>query len=102
MRRDSFNEDAIHFAPFALLPSPFPSNEFQRAVELQPVLNCLMCKVANDTEFLKDTLKATIEVDDFTRRLYDIMATVNSEGLAQVRLYTDANYIILKLKNTGI
>ncbi len=77
---------ALTFAPLALLPPPVPRHGCQRAVELQPILNCLMCKVANDTEFLKVTLKATIQVDNFTRRLYDIMEIVNSEGLAQVKL----------------
>ncbi len=84
MRRKGFCEDAIHFAPFVLLPSPFPRDEFQKAVKLQPILNRLMSQVANDTKFLSETLKATIKVDNFTKRLHDIMVEVNREGVAQV------------------
>ena len=34
-RRDAFDRDALHFAPFLLLPSPFPAKEFQKALGLQ-------------------------------------------------------------------
>jgi glutathione synthase len=43
-RRDAFDRDALHFAPFLLLPSPFPRRDFETSVELQPVLNELMHK----------------------------------------------------------
>ena len=84
-RRDAYDRDALHFAPFLLFPSPFPEKEFQRAIDLQTVLNELMHKVAHDNEFLRKTLARTIEVDDFTRRLYQIHEKVQSEGLAQVQ-----------------
>ena len=46
-----------------------------------------MHKVAHDNDFLKETLKQTIEVDEFTKRLYDIHQTIQNEGgPAQVRL----------------
>jgi len=43
-RRDAFDRDALHFAPYLLLPSPFPRKDFDRSLELQPVLNELMHK----------------------------------------------------------
>ena len=68
------------FAPFLLLPSPFPRQEFDRALELQPVLNELMHKVAHDFDFLRETLSKTITVDDFTAKLYEIHQKIIDEG----------------------
>ncbi|XP_063218314.1 glutathione synthetase-like isoform X1 [Bacillus rossius redtenbacheri] len=81
--RSSFSKDTLQFAPFVLLPSPFPRKEFQKAVSIQPILNELMHKVANDHEFLSETLKSTIEVDPFTRNLFKIYETVRQEGITQ-------------------
>ena len=46
-RKDAFDTDALHFAPFVLFPSPFPRQEFNKAIEIQTVLNELMHKVSN-------------------------------------------------------
>ena len=45
-QRDKYDRDALHFAPFVLFPSPFPREEFYKAVQLQTVLNELMHKVS--------------------------------------------------------
>ena len=79
-RKDAFDRDALHFAPFLLMPSPFPRQEFYRAKELQTVLNELMHKVAHDNEFLKETLSKTITVDDFTGKLFEIHQKIIDEG----------------------
>ena len=79
-RKDKFDRDALHFAPFMLLPSPFPRQEFNRALELQTVLNELMHKVAHDNAFLKETLAKTITVDDFTGKLFEIHQKMIDEG----------------------
>ena len=84
-RRDSFDPDALHFAPFLLLPSPFPRREFARSLRVQTVLNRLMHAVAHDRGFLEEALADTVRVDRFTGRLFDIFTTVWDEGLAQVR-----------------
>lgn len=81
--KKNFTKDSIQFAPFVLLPSPFPRTEFTKAVELQPILNELMHKVAHDDEFLEHTLRNTLEVDDFTAKLYDIWMKVREEGITQ-------------------
>ncbi|XP_028036724.1 glutathione synthetase-like isoform X1 [Bombyx mandarina] len=78
-----FNKDVIQIAPFILLPSPFPKTEFMKAVELQPVLNELMHKVAHDDEFLEQTLQNALQVDEFTANLYDIWLKVKNEGISQ-------------------
>jgi len=79
-QKNKFDRDALHFAPFCLFPSPFPSDEYHKAVNLQVILNELMHKVAHDYDFLKDALKHTILVDEFTGRLWKIYQTIMEEG----------------------
>ncbi|KAJ8931279.1 hypothetical protein NQ314_015846, partial [Rhamnusium bicolor] len=82
--KTNFSEDSVNFAPFVLLPSTFPRNEFNKAVDVQLILNELMHRVAHDREFLTSTLKDTIQVDEFTGNLFKIYETVQDEGIAQV------------------
>ncbi|KAJ8672684.1 hypothetical protein QAD02_003944 [Eretmocerus hayati] len=81
--RQNFDENISEIAPFCLLPSCFPKSEFQRASEVQVLLNELMHKVAHNYEFLSSTLRSTIEKDEFTSKLFDIYHTVHTEGYAQ-------------------
>lgn len=77
----------LQFAPFILLPTLFPRREFEKAVRLQPILNELMHWVAHDTEFLRETLKNTIKVDEFTRNLFNIyekILTDNESGQVSI------------------
>ncbi|KAM3961425.1 glutathione synthetase isoform 2-T2 [Aphomia sociella] len=78
-----FTKDSIQIAPFVLLPSPFPRTEFTKAIELQPVLNELMHKVAHNDDFLEQTLQNALQVDEFTANLYDIWVKVRNEGITQ-------------------
>ncbi|XP_044735967.1 glutathione synthetase-like isoform X1 [Chrysoperla carnea] len=82
--RTKYEHDTLTLAPFILLPSPLPKSEFEKAVAIQPTLNELMHKVAHDYDFLKESLKDTIEVDDFTKNLFDIYEIIHSEGAAQL------------------
>ncbi len=52
-----FSDDSVEFAPFTLLPSPFPKKEFEKAVKIQSLINELIHFVAHDHEFLKNVLK---------------------------------------------
>uniref|UniRef100_A0A182W4L8 Glutathione synthetase n=1 Tax=Anopheles minimus TaxID=112268 RepID=A0A182W4L8_9DIPT len=81
--KQNFNPDALQFAPFILTPSSFPRKEFQKAVNLQPLLNELIHAVAHDSQFLMNTLSSTEKVDEFTRSLITIYRTVLSEGITQ-------------------
>ncbi|XP_050069407.1 glutathione synthetase-like [Anopheles maculipalpis] len=81
--KQDFNPDALLFAPFILTPSSFPRKEFQKAVNLQPLLNELIHAVAHDSQFLLSTLSSTEKVDEFTRSLITIYRTVLDEGIAQ-------------------
>jgi hypothetical protein len=64
-----YDPDSLSFAPFLLLPSPFPRASFNLAVDLQKDLNLLMHRVASDEEFLRQTLAATIKVCIMKRSL---------------------------------
>ena len=44
-QKDKFDRDALHFAPFVLFPTPFPRDEYNKSLKLQPILNELMHKV---------------------------------------------------------
>ena len=92
-RKDAFDRDALHFAPFLLMPSPFPRQEFYRAKELQTVLNELMHKVAHDNEFLKETLSKTITVDEFTGKLFEIHQKIIDEGGSAQVLYNESTVV---------
>ncbi|PNF30928.1 hypothetical protein B7P43_G03201 [Cryptotermes secundus] len=80
----NFSKDSLQFAPFILLPSTFPREEFNKATEIQIILNELIHKVAHDYGFLSSSLKSTVEVDEFTSRLFKIYETVHNEGTAQM------------------
>lgn len=73
----------LEFAPFVLLPSPFPKQEFLRAKSVQKPLNELLHQVAHDREFLTSILKNTVAVDEFTARLFRIYETVQDQGAVQ-------------------
>lgn len=81
--KESFNFNQVQIAPFLLLPSTFPRREFEKAVEIQIFINEIMHNVAHDHQFLVDVLKSTIEVDDFTRKLFEIYEKVYAEGFTQ-------------------
>ena len=40
----------------------------------------LLLQVAHDYEFMREALKNTIQVDDFTRKLWNIYETIQQEG----------------------
>ena len=52
----SYNPDALNVAPFMLLPSTFPRREFEKALQLQPLINELVHTIANNHEFLEKVL----------------------------------------------
>uniref|UniRef100_A0A1L8E4X9 Glutathione synthetase n=1 Tax=Nyssomyia neivai TaxID=330878 RepID=A0A1L8E4X9_9DIPT len=86
----NFNPDAMQFAPFVLVPSSFPRKEFEKAVNLQTILNELMHKVAHDTDFLRATLANTIQVDEFTGNLFriyeDILKSCSNQAVISLGL----------------
>ncbi|XP_015601404.1 glutathione synthetase-like [Cephus cinctus] len=81
--KEHFTKDNVQIAPFLLLPTSFPKQEFEKAIQVQKILNKLMHIVAHDYDFLKKTLASTIAVDEFSAKLFHIYETVHAEGLAQ-------------------
>ena len=65
-RKDAFDVDALHFAPFVLFPSPFPKNEFSKAVKLQTILNELMHKVQYSTVQYSTVQYSTVQYRQFS------------------------------------
>lgn len=58
--KDRYDPDILEIAPFFLLPSPFPKRDFENIIEIQPVINLLMHKVAHDYNFLHSCLKKLV------------------------------------------
>lgn len=52
-----FDRDRVTIVPFVLLPSSFPTTEFNKAIKIQTIFNALIHKVAHDHEFLSENLK---------------------------------------------
>lgn len=53
--------EAAHI-PFTLLPSPFPRNMFNQAMQLQPLFNTLIDKIALDSHFLESIMTEYLHV----------------------------------------
>lgn len=54
------SSDVVSPAPFMLLPSSIPKHLFQTALSIQPSINELYFKVANDYDFLWKTLEGYV------------------------------------------
>ncbi|XP_046410462.1 glutathione synthetase-like isoform X1 [Neodiprion fabricii] len=102
--REHLDKDEVRFAPFVLLPSAFPRKEFEKARKVQTILNELTHQVAHDHNFITETLKSTVEVDDFTARLFGIYETVHAEGFKQsISLgLLRSDYLLHNLHETNI
>lgn len=67
----------------ALFPTLFPNSLFQEALHLQGTYNKLYAAVAEDEEWLFETLKYLIDIDPLTNRLWRIHQEVKQEGYIQ-------------------
>lgn len=56
----SFSSEPAVLVPVALLPSPFPKELYDQAVEVQKALSELYFRVSCDHQFLMDSLKVCI------------------------------------------
>jgi len=82
-KEDAFSQEKVTYPPITLLASPVPRHCFLSAERIQIDFNSLMHHVAHDYDFLRECLKDTVKVDEFTRSLWDIYETVKAEGIAQ-------------------
>lgn len=79
---------AVIYAPFALLPSPFPRRLFEKAQRLQRSYNILYAHIAMDVGFLDRVMGAEQgvgSVDSFIGQLWKGWKQLREIGLAQVR-----------------
>nr|XP_034189717.1 glutathione synthetase-like isoform X1 [Osmia lignaria] len=81
--KECFNKNQVQVLPFAFLPSSFPRKNFEKAKSIQILLNELIHKVAHNDNFLRNSLKNTINADPFTAKLFEIYETVYDEGYNQ-------------------
>ncbi|KAI7904154.1 glutathione synthase [Cokeromyces recurvatus] len=77
------NTSFVMHAPFALYPSPFPLEEFEKAKSLQQTWNTLIHKMSRDDDLISETMETLSKLDEFMNRLYQIYLTVKKEGVAQ-------------------
>uniref|UniRef100_A0A3B3YGJ4 Uncharacterized protein n=1 Tax=Poecilia mexicana TaxID=48701 RepID=A0A3B3YGJ4_9TELE len=80
------SSELVTYAPFTLFPSPVPKSVFLQALSVQTHFNTLVDKISQDIDFLQEALASTIEVDDFTARLFKIHQQILKEGRSQVRI----------------
>ncbi|XP_078043592.1 glutathione synthetase [Augochlora pura] len=81
--KESFNKNQVQVLPFTLLPSVFPRKNFEKAKNIQILLNELIHKVAHNHTYIVNSLKSTINADSFTAKLFEIYETVHEEGYSQ-------------------
>ncbi|KAM9350570.1 glutathione synthetase-like [Symphorus nematophorus] len=75
--------ELVTYAPFTLFPTPVPKAVFLQALAVQTHYNTLVDKISQDHDFLQEALASTIEVDDFTARLFRIHQQILKEGRSQ-------------------
>lgn len=82
-KEDSKSAELVTYAPFTLFPTPVPEAVFQQALDVQIHYNILVDKISQNADFLEEALARTVEVDDFTARLFKIHKQVLKEGSSQ-------------------
>uniref|UniRef100_A0A096MIC8 Glutathione synthetase n=1 Tax=Poecilia formosa TaxID=48698 RepID=A0A096MIC8_POEFO len=85
------SSELVTYAPFTLFPSPVPKSVFLQALSVQTHFNTLVDKISQDIDFLQEALASTIEVDDFTARLFKIHQQILKEGRSQQSIVLGLN-----------
>lgn len=80
---NSNKDDLVQLIKFTLFPSPFPQKWFTFAKSIQENVNLLYHRIAYNDDFLIQSLKEVIEIDDFISKLYNIYLKVKDEKKAQ-------------------
>uniref|UniRef100_A0A8C7YCY1 Glutathione synthetase n=1 Tax=Oryzias sinensis TaxID=183150 RepID=A0A8C7YCY1_9TELE len=95
------SSELVTYAPFTLFPSPVPKAVFLQALEVQTHFNTLVDKISQDSDFLQEALANTIEVDDFTARLFRIHQQILEEGRSQIVLGLNRSDYMLDQRQDG-
>ncbi|KAL3105333.1 hypothetical protein niasHT_026066 [Heterodera trifolii] len=88
--------DTAEFAPISLFPSPFPRKAFEKALSVQKAMNLLYFRVANDHEFLMESFKDLVPMDEHIAKMVEIVKEVREEGIRQpiTLLIQRADYLL--------
>ena len=79
----SESEDMLQSAPVVLFPSPFPEKAFRLAQSVQTCMNMLMHAVSHNIEFMVQSLQNTIQVDEFTKNMLNVLLETERIGRSQ-------------------
>uniref|UniRef100_A0A672ZL99 Glutathione synthetase n=1 Tax=Sphaeramia orbicularis TaxID=375764 RepID=A0A672ZL99_9TELE len=77
------SSELVTYTPLTLFPTSVPKAVFLQALAVQTHYNTLVDRISQDSDFLKEALASTIEVDDFTARLFRIYQQILKEGRSQ-------------------
>eukprot|EP00899_Mesostigma_viride_P010761 jgi/Mesvir1/19687/Mv09956-RA.1 len=83
---NSPNPGAAMHAPVSLLPTPLPRAAYETVLRLAPAFNTIIDRVSADHAFLEQSLSSVAEVDEFTRRLLDILRATKGMARKNARL----------------
>lgn len=79
----SNSAELVTYAPFTLFPTPVPKAVFKQALEVQIHYNTLVDLISQNAAFLEEALASTVQVDNFTARLFKIHKQILKEGTSQ-------------------
>lgn len=85
--------------PTGLLPSPFPAELFDQALETQQFVNELYFRISLDLEFLYNAYKDMMETDKWIQKQVELMEKVRYKIRQQKTLiFNRADYLTHQLK----
>ncbi|XP_032827101.1 glutathione synthetase isoform X1 [Petromyzon marinus] len=75
--------ERVLFVPFTLFPSVVPTVLFEQAMEVQRDFNLLIDRVSQDHAFLQETLKSTVDSDEFSANVFRIFQRLLDENITK-------------------
>lgn len=80
-------QGSVVHAPYALYPTPFPKDQYEKSLRLSEIYSALYAHIAVDDKFLESVIGGAVcKVDDFQGGLWRIFEQVRAEGVAPVGL----------------
>lgn len=68
---------------FQCFPTPLPRTKFQQALDIQEIYNRLYCSVAEDEQWIHDTIRDIIPVEPLAAALWSIYEAAKETGYLQ-------------------
>lgn len=95
---DKEKNNQAKVAPTTIYPTPFPSDVFQSAKDLQKTYNQLYAQISNSEWLMNETEKFIHSDADFTGKLYDMAKKCDSKQSLKLGLFR-SDYLIDKNSN---